>query len=890
MSAALPPPGTERRKARLRTAGALALLLLLPAALLWPSLVGVEVFLPFSPATFPPFAAELPSGLRADLEAHGNMAVTEVPITFVPELQFVRDELAAGRLPHWNPYARFGAALLATSVVGLLYPPNWLTFLALEPVRGLALNAWLALAIAGVLMFGFLRARRLSSGAALFGAVAFAWSATLSANLHFYQRVHALVWLPGMWWALAVMADAGGARRRRAGAGLAACVAMSWLAGFPAYAAAATLAAGAYGAWLAAAHARARGARAGLAFAGCAVACAGLGGALAAVQLLPMFAFFPESNRDPDPSRDVIAAQAFDPMGFAGYVLPDPFGTPARPPRVVEEGAEPPDDLGPPPDYSMFAWMLFSRRSWDSGAMLQPNFNYVEYAVYPGALVVLFALAALLGRGPPWRWLFVVVLVVLWVLACGGRSTAWLNTLPLVRSVPPMRFVGPGCALLAALAALGATRDRLTRGRAWVVAGFAFALALACVAGALVLGGKSAADWLASATPDLVERYRSRFPFVSPELVRTVLGPYALGSWMVLRDNLHYGAAAFALGGAWFVAWALLGARPRAARVLFGLALAGTAGELFALALPLNRGRPDVALSAPALDLLRAERAEHAAHGGFAVVRGAAGPDVPPTALPPCLLVPERIRDLHAYTFVDARSHRLFVALWGPDHMLRAYWPKAFPDDERLRRPLFDLLGVRYVLSTEPLAHAGEEVPPPRAQHGEFHVYERPSAFPRAFVVPEVRTCADEDGVIAAMIAPDLEPGRTVLATPEQAAALAGHRGAPGAEARTAEFLVDTPTEQVLRVSAGPAGFLVVSDALMSGWTATIDGTEVPITRGNLFMRVVPIGAEACEVRFSYRTPRLTLGLVVTALALAGVGWLAFGRRQTAGQEEEPAA
>lgn len=91
---------------------------MLPVALLWPSLFGGEVFLPFSAATFPPFAAELSEAQRAALERGANLDVTEVTLTFCPEWRLAQSELAHGRLPHWNPYARFGASLLATSVVG----------------------------------------------------------------------------------------------------------------------------------------------------------------------------------------------------------------------------------------------------------------------------------------------------------------------------------------------------------------------------------------------------------------------------------------------------------------------------------------------------------------------------------------------------------------------------------------------------------------------------------------------------------------------------------------------------------------------------------------------------------------------------------------------------
>lgn len=846
-------------------AAAWAVLLLLPVFLLGPSLFAREVFLPFSAANFPPFAAELDPALRQQLAAHANMDVTEVPVTFIPELEHVRGELAAGHLPHWNPYARFGASLLATSVVGLMYPPNWLTFLAVDPTVGLAWNAYLALVLAGVLMFGFLRALGLSVHVALLGAMAFAWSGTITANLHFYQRVHALVWLPGMLWALARMQQTQGRRRRRAGVGLALCVAMTWLAGFPSFAASATLVAGGWAVCLLMVEVRARGARPAGSLLLVQSSGIGLGMALAAVQLLPMFAFFPESNRDPDPTRDSIASQAFDPMGLLGYALPDAFGTPAYPAL--------------PYDHSLLAWSMFSRTSWDSGVAFRPNYNFVEYTVYPGALVLLLALVGAIAARGRGRMFAVLGLLVLWVLACAGPLTAAINDLPFVRSVPPMRFVAPACVLLALLAARGLARVYQDAWRGRLIAGLAFVGAAACFVARLVLGTRSPDAWLVQQTPVLIEHYRPRFPIVSQEIVQGMFGKHVQFAADLLRDNLTYATVALAGAGLWLVLAPLVGRTRRGAHFWSLVAIAATGIELLTFAQPINRGRPDVRPSAPALDFLRAQRAAHADDGGFTVVRGAAVADLP-LALPPCLLVPERIRDLHAYTFVDARSHRLFVALYGPDHMLRAYWPKSFPNDERLQRPLFDLMGVRYVLATVPMRFAGTEVLAQVRGADSFYVYERQHALPRAFVVPAWRQLANEDEIVAALIAPNLDPRGEVLVTPDQAQALSEHAGAAGAQQRAVRFVADTANAVTLTVEAGPPGFLVMSDALMAGWTATVDDTPVPITRGNLFMRVVPLGSQALEVRLHFSTPSLPIGAGVSLLACLALTGLWFVRRR----------
>lgn len=849
---------------------ALLLLLALPLVILGPALFGDAVFLPFDPARFPPTATTLTQPQIDALDAHANMDVTEVPLTFEPELRFVRDELAQGRLPHWNPYARFGASLLATSVVGLLYPPNWCTLLALEPMRGFAWNAWLALALAGVLMFGFLRALGLAHAVALFGALAFAWSGTVSANLHFYQRVHALVWLPGMLWALHAMAKREGRARWQAGVGLALSLAMSWLAGFPAYAAAATLVAALFGLGLTVQTAREKGRAAALRLTRAMVTVSVLGLLLASVQLLPMFAFFPESNRNPHPSPDDIANQAFDPMGLLGYLFPHLFGSPT--------------EAAPPARFSVLTWWMFSRASWVDGRPFEPNYNSTEYAVFPGTCVVLLAIAGAWFAQARGRVVAILALALLGWLATAGAATAWLYGLPLFESVPPMRFMGPACLLVALLAALGA--DAAWRGRGrwlwWLLGGVAIVGAGLAAALRISLGTWAPDAWLTHLTPDLLAHYRPRYPGVSEEIVQGMFREHVGEALARARSSLGNASLAFALAGVWLLALPWVRGFARGPALWLLVAGVATVGELLGLAGGVLSVRTlPYAGDTPILAFLREQRDASRARGGFTVIRGSEKEGQLPAALPPCLLVPERIRDLHAYTFVDAWSHRLFAELYGAAHMIRGFWPSAFPDDERLRRPLFDLLGCRFVLSADPLVHAGVRVGPqlvsPDGKRA-FFVYERASALPRAFVVPALREVADDDAVVQAMVAPDLDPRAAVLVRNADAADLRRHVGAPGAEARTVRVVAETPTALSLEIDQGPAGFLVLSDSPMRGWTATVEGRDTPITRGNLCMRVLPLGADATRVEMRFATPRLPLGLGLTLLAAAALVTLAWRR------------
>jgi hypothetical protein len=152
-------------------------------------------------------------------------------------------------------------------------------------------------------------------------------------------------------------------------------------------------------------------------------------------------------------------------------------------------------------------------------------------------------------------------------------------------------------------------------------------------------------------------------------------------------------------------------------------------------------------------------------------------------------------------------------------------------------------------------------------------------------MVPAVAEVAGEDAAIDAMLSPAFRPQEAVILTQAEVARVpAAQRPAadPATSQRTVRFVEEDSKRLALRVPAGAPGWLVVSDTAMTGWSVEVNGKAAPILRGNVYQRVVPLPAEACEVVFRYTTPGFVGGLGLGALGLAGLVALAVVALQRA--------
>jgi membrane protein YfhO len=105
----------------------------------------------------------------------GNPALTDSVVSLAPAMSFVRESLASGQLPLWNPYTEFGYPFFAQSQWGVLSPVQ-LPFLVPPGVYSIytaqTLVGMIKIAVAGTGAYLFARRLRLSMLASVFAGIA----------------------------------------------------------------------------------------------------------------------------------------------------------------------------------------------------------------------------------------------------------------------------------------------------------------------------------------------------------------------------------------------------------------------------------------------------------------------------------------------------------------------------------------------------------------------------------------------------------------------------------------------------------------------------------------------------------------------------------------------
>ena len=222
-------------------------------------------------------------------------------------------------------------------------------------------------------------------------------------------------------------------------------------------------------------------------------------------------------------------------------------------------------------------------------------------------------------------------------------------------------------------------------------------------------------------------------------------------------------------------------------------------------------------------------------------------------------------------------SPRWFIDVWG-DHnreISLLTLMTGYDFDNQILRVHAELpkilraYGVTHMLTALPAQ--GAVLPEPR-RAGTALIYTIPGAA-RARFVPAGRR-VDDAAAAKRLLEADFDPDHEVLLhdAPENASSPVAPRPSSQGAVRAMVSIVEE-TQRHVRISTNSpaAGFLLLADTFYPGWTASIDGTDVPLYRANLSVRAIQLPAGQHDVRFTYDPPGLRTGAIVSAASLAGL-------------------
>jgi hypothetical protein len=175
------------------------------------------------------------------------------------------------------------------------------------------------------------------------------------------------------------------------------------------------------------------------------------------------------------------------------------------------------------------------------------------------------------------------------------------------------------------------------------------------------------------------------------------------------------------------------------------------------------------------------------------------------------------------------------------------------------------MLDVKYfVLTGGPIKEEGLD---PVFKQGSTTAYLYSDWMPRAFCVERIRSVGSSRDALREVLTPAFDP--------EAYAVVEGQVAQPPRGAGSAEVTSYGVNHVEVRVEASEPTFLVVSDLLMPGWEAFLDGEKAQLYKTNFMFRGVSVPAGAHKVRMRYSDPGLALGLKIgvgCAIVMLGMG------------------
>ena len=356
------------------------ILFLLPVLMFWQQTMGGKTLIPSENLyQYEPYATYR-DVVNAPSVPHNHL-VSDLVLQNYQWKSFLRQQLAIGEIPLWNPYQFAGIPFLAAGQHSGLYPLSALYYvLELPSAYGwfTVLNLWLA----GAFMFGFVRVLGVSRAGALLAGMVYQLCGFVLASVVFQMMIGGIVWLPLMLWMIEWIVRG----RRMLMALLVGAIALGLnvLAGHAEITIYTLVISGYYAAgrllsqvW------QTRDWRWMFNRSGWLLAMIVLGLGLGAIQLIPLFDFVRVNWRGERASLDTVLSYAHVPRDFLQFLMPNFYGNPAH--------------------HQIFDVFSGNWITLDGSPSFHTDWgikNYVEAALYVGILPLILAAYALWGS---WR-------------------------------------------------------------------------------------------------------------------------------------------------------------------------------------------------------------------------------------------------------------------------------------------------------------------------------------------------------------------------------------------------------------------------------------------------------------------------------------------------------